>query len=144
MQYFISFRRDTTSRPPHALPLAHSSCSLCVTCLGGCPASSHGTRHVSREEIQKLIFFLSGICKLLLSKFTKLHVYAIIESTRDLGKGRQYSRDYRYFEEGCWREFWSFGTWHSWNIKYFLFLAFLFWTPQTTNIIFSSWNKYGI
>ena len=62
MQYFISFRRDTTSRPPHALPLAHSSCSLCVTCLGVCTASSHGARHVSREEIRKLNFSLSGIC----------------------------------------------------------------------------------
>lgn len=25
MQYFISFRPDATSRPPHALPLAQSS-----------------------------------------------------------------------------------------------------------------------
>ena len=33
----------------------------------------------------------------------KLHVYAVMESTRDLGKSHQCSRDYRFFEECCWR-----------------------------------------
>lgn len=55
---------------------------------------------------------------------------------RDLLRGPPIARGIPDVEEYCWKEFWSFGTWHAWNIKYFLFPPPPFFGPQTTNTRF--------
>lgn len=135
MQYFISFRPDATSRPPHTLPLAQSSRPLVQPAQGDVQLPPVEPGLFFREQIQQLKFFLSGVC----SCFFLIQRSCMFKpSWRGAGhpnKVRWCHRDSDP-EERCWREWRSFGTPRISNIFLSPFPVSFLDPPQTNTIFF--------